>query len=651
VRRASGAPQEPQPAGDKPTAAAGAATAHPLDPLSAAEIAHAAEILIASGKVTGLRCVSLSLREPAKEELRLSAPDKPIARRAEGLLFDRRTGIGYETIVDLPKGAVESYKALPAGVQPPVLFEEALECEEAVRKSPKFLEALAKRGIDDANVVLIDPWVAGSYGTEPADYKGRRLVRPLAFVRPTEEGNAYARPLDNIVVIFDLNKREVLEVTDFGPIALPPEDGRYDRAANSHPRTGLKPLEITQPDGPSFAVSGYEVAWQKWRFRVGFTPREGLVLHAVSYEDAGRLRPILHRASINEMVVTYGDPGEQYYFKNVFDVGELFLGTMANSLTVGCDCLGTIRYFDAHLADTRGQPMTIKNAICLHEEDSGLLWKHRDFRTGQTEVRRSRRLSVSWIATAGNYDYAFYWHFYQDGSIQCEVKLTGIMNTTSFPPGQPSAFGVEVAPQLNAPFHQHIFCARLDVDIDGEKNSAYEVNTTSLPRGKGNPHGNAFRAAAKLLGNELAARRQVSSASARFWRVTSAEKKNRLGRSTAYRLVPGENGPPLVQPDSAIGQRAGFAFHNLWVTPYRPDERFAAGEYPNQHPGGDGLPQWTKADRKLHGEDLVLWYVFAHTHVPRTEDWPVMPIASLGFSLKPDGFFEQNPALDVPPPG
>ena len=113
-----------------------------------------------------------------------------------------------------------------------------------------------------------------------------------------------------------------------------------------------------------------------------------------------------------------------------------------------------------------------------------MLWKHTDWRTDQTEVRRSRRLSVSFFATVGNYEYGFYWYFYQDGTIQCEIKLTGIMNTTVLASGEPSPFGVQVAPRLNAPFHQHIFAARLDMSVDGPTNAVYEVNTSGCRRGR-----------------------------------------------------------------------------------------------------------------------------------------------------------------------
>jgi primary-amine oxidase len=453
-----------------------------------------------------------------------------------------------------------------------------------------------------------------------------------------------------VIIVFDLHAMQVVRVDDFGVVPLPPDAGNWARSYYPETRPGLRPLEVLQSEGPSFTVDGHEVSWQNWKFRVGFTPREGLVLHAIRYRDGGRDRPVMDRASICEMVVPYGDPAEKYYHKNPFDMGEYGMGTMANSLSPGCDCLGSIRYFDAHLANSQGLAVTIKDAICVHEEDAGVLWKHTDGRLPQTEVRRARRLSVSFFATAGNYDYGFYWYFYQDGSIQCEVKLTGIMNTTALAPGESPTYGVEVAPRLCGPFHQHIFAARLDMDVDGPENAVYEVNMVTPPPGPDNRHGNAFRAEDTLLARESQAKRRVSTATSRFWRIVNHAQRNRLGQPVGYRLVPGENAPPLVHESAAVMKRAGFTAHNLWVTPYRPEERHAAGDYPNQHPTGDGLPVWTAADRNVTDIDLVVWYVFAHTHVPRPEDWPVMPVGALGFWLKPDGFFARNPALDLPPP-
>jgi primary-amine oxidase len=624
---------------------------HPLDPLYPAELEQAVRILGREKYLAGdVRIASINLIEPAKGLMEKPSNGAPFERRALAVLLDRGKRAAYEAVVDLAGNTVTSVTELPTGIQPSVMLDEFGECEQAVRRSPLFHEALKKRGVTDADLVMVDPWSSGMYGTELPGEQGVRRLRALCFLRSEAKDNGYARPIDSMVVVVDLYKMEVMRIEEYPIAPIPPEPGNWAREYIPNVRTDLKPVEIVQPEGVSFTVTGNQVEWQKWKFRVGFTSREGLVLHTISYNDDGVERPVLYRASICEMVVPYGDPGEQYYRKNAFDIGEYGLGMLANSLALGCDCLGVIHYFDFPLVDSHGNVTPLKNAVCLHEEDYGVLWKHTDWRTGQSEVRRSRRLSVSFIATVGNYEYGFYWYFYQDGSIQCEIKLTGIMNTTALAPGEQSKHGVEVAPQLNAPFHQHIFAARLVPSVDGPNNSVVEVNSSAMPAGAGNPHGNAILAEEKVLSTEQEAQRRVNSSSARFWRVVNPSKKNRLGRPVGYRLVPGENCPAFAHADSPIMRRAGFTQNHVWVTPYTPQERYAAGEYPNQHPTGDGLPNWTKANRKVEDTEISLWYVFGHNHVPRPEDWPVMPVAMLGFQFRPDGFFDRNPAMDVPPP-
>ena len=92
----------------------------------------------------------------------------------------------------------------------------------------------------------------------------------------------------------------------------------------------------------------------------------------------------------------------------------------------------------------------------------------------------------------------------------------------------------------------------------------------------------------------------------------------------------------------------GFIAHQLWVTPYSPDELYAAGEFQNLGRDGEGLPTWTRANRSLADTDVVLWYTLGITHIPRPEDWPYMPAHRGGFRLVPTSFFARNPALDVP---
>ena len=439
------------------------AAVHPLEPLSNVEVEAAVAVVKSDPRMTGTsRFVTVVLNEPAKEMVLDYVPGSEVEREALVILLDNASGQCVEAVVSLTQSAISSWRSLE-GVQPVIMLDEFVECEEAVKRSPEFLEALRKRGVSNVDLVMVDPWSMGAYGAEPEKEKGKRLARALTWVRSDPTDNGYARPLEGVVAVVDLNKMEVLRVEDHGVVPLPPEPGNWTRNHVTETRTDLKPLEIVQGEGPSFAVDGHEIRWQKWNFRIGFTPREGLVLYTVGYENQGRVRPILYRASLSDMIVPYGDPSEASFRKNAFDIGEYGIGQLANSLTLGCDCLGQIHYFDAHMVNSRGALATIKNAVCLHEEDNGILWKHTDWRTEEVEVRRSRRLILSFIATVGNYEYGIYWNFYQDATLELEIKLTGVANTTAIMPGEKPRYGTEVAPQLNAPYHQHIFNARLDI--------------------------------------------------------------------------------------------------------------------------------------------------------------------------------------------
>jgi primary-amine oxidase len=624
------------------------AIAHPLEPLTGEEISAVAGLLRDAGHI-GKRCrfVSLVLREPPKPAvLAFEADGAPVAREAETVVLDKADGRTYEAVVSLTDRAVTRWEHV-SGVQPQVLLEEFFETEDVVKNDPGVQEALRLRGITEFDGVMVDPWSAGHYGDED---KGR-LLRALVWVKiGGPDDNGYAHPVENLVVYVDTNEQKVARIEDHGVVPVPQQPGNYTPDV-VEPRADLKPVSITQPEGTSFTVDGHEVRWQKWRFRIGFTPREGLVLHTIRYTDGERERPVLYRASLSEMVVPYGDPAPTHRRKNAFDAGEYNIGTLANPLELGCDCLGEIHYFDGVVCDGDGNPLTIPNAVCMHEEDYGLLWKHTDFRTEKTEVRRSRRLVISFIATVGNYEYGFFWYLYQDGNIEFEVKSTGIMSTGAVPPGTTPTHGQLLnADGLYAPIHQHVFNMRLDFDVDGVTNSVYEIDTETDPPGPDNPIGNGFRTHATLLGTELAAQRRVSLDRARYWKVVNPHAHNAVGEPTGYALKPHGTVVPFVRPEASVLRRAGFIAHHLWVTPHDERERHAAGEYPNQHQGGEGLPAWTAADRPVADTDVVVWYTFGSHHAARLEDWPVMPVQYVGFSLQPSGFFDRNPALDVPRP-
>jgi primary-amine oxidase len=621
---------------------------HPLEPLRAEEISAAVAAVRASGRLTDAALFStVTLDEPSKGSVLAHRPGDPVERRVHLVIVPGPDSSVIEAVVALPAGEVVRWTERE-GMRPALLFDDSYRATIALRADPQWQKAMLRRGITDFDKVQIDPWPTGDF-QNPLE-TGRRIARCLSFYRESPSDNGYARPIEGVLATVDGARGVVLEVLDLGVVPMPEDRGSYRPEDNQPLRTDLKPLDIVQPEGVSFRLESNRLDWQRWSMRVSMDPLEGLVFHTIGYDDGG-VRPVVYRASICEMVVPYGDPGPLHGWKNAFDVGEWGLGRMANSLALGCDCLGAITYLDATFSSEHGHPYVVENAICIHEEDYGILWKHNDMNTGHTEVRRSRRLVVSSISTVGNYEYGFFWYFYLDGTIQLEVKLTGIMSTQAVSPGEETPFASTVAPGLAAPVHQHLFCARLDLDVDGGRvNEAYEISVQPLPAGDDNPWGNGFHQQATLLETELGARRQADPASGRHWRFVNPDKANGLGRPVGYKLVPGPTPTLHAQAESSIGRRAGFARHNLWVTPYAPAERRAAGDYPNQHPGGAGLPDWTEADRSLVGTDIVAWHTFGVTHLPRPEDWPVMPVEYCGFHLMPVGFFDRNPSLDVPPP-
>jgi primary-amine oxidase len=619
--------------------------AHPLDPLSPDEIRAAVAVVRRDRAVTDRwRFATIALNEPPKDALR--ATETP-AREAELLCWNRDDGDAYKAVVSLTEDRVVSFEHRP-GEQPNMTIDEFHEVNETLRHEPRIVAALAKRGITDMDGVLLDTWAYGA-SLIPSAHAGRRIGWCDVWYREHADGSPYANPIAGLHPIVDLNTMELLELEDSGPIGRAPTMGEYlprlvpDLAL----RDDLRPIEVRQREGVSFALDGNALRWQRWSMRIGFTPREGMVLHTIGYEDDGRVRPIAHRLSFAEMVVPYRDPTGEHERRTAFDIGEWGLGFMTTSLALGCDCLGEIAYLDATVHDSRGEPVTIPNAICIHEEDGGVLWKHVDEIAG-AETRRMRRLVVSFHATVANYEYLVYWRFHEDASIECEVRATGIMVTTQFE-GEKPPYGTLIDERTYAPFHQHFLVARLDLDVDGERNTVHASDSEALPTGPGNPYGLAMVQRSTPLRTEAEGRQDYDWQRQRSWTVVNESSRNRLGTPVGYKLVPGGAIPALIDPASPVFERAQVIGHTLWVTPYAPDERWPCGEMPTQSATDSGLPVWTAANRPIEDADVVLWYVFGINHVTRPEEWPVMPVDTVSFWLKPSGFFHRNPALDVAP--
>lgn len=643
---------------------------HPLDPLSSDEFRSVTATLAREqGVGAGWRYASIELAEPTKAELAAFESDGRVPpRRAVVTCLHIGENLTYKSVVALSavsvsadgspasepdsNGTVESFEAIP-GVQANFTVDEFEECDRVLRAHPDVQEALARRGITDLDRVFMDTWTYGG-ALIPQEYQGRRLGWSDTWVRNADGANPYANPVPGLHCVIDVNAMELLRIEDTGGFETPEVMGEYvprhipQRIRDMSSRPPLTPLEITQPQGPSFTLDGNHLTWQNWSLRVGFNYREGMTLHSVRYRDGGRERSVAHRMSFAEMVVPYRDHCEDHYRRTAFDIGEWGLGFMTTSLELGCDCLGEIRYLDAVLHNSAGEPYTIANAICIHEEDNAVLWKHVDH--ADAEVRRMRRLTVSFHVTVANYEYLVYWRFYQDGNIECEVRATGIMVTTPMPPGVTSnPHGTTIDERTYAPFHQHFLVARLDLDIDGTDNTVFASETIAEPMGPGNPLGLSLTQRNTALLTENDGMQDPNFATQKSWKVVNTNVTTGLGAHPAYKLTPTGAFPSMFDPASPIFQRATVIGHTLWVTPNSAEERWPAGEFVNQSERDTGIAEWTKNNRSIENTDVVLWYVFGIHHITRPEDWPVMPVDVVSFWLKPFGFFDRNPALDVAP--
>ena len=624
--------------------------AHPLDPVVPEEITEVRRIADAAGLVSdSTRFVYVGLEEAAKADVLGHEPGKAVPRKFRSLLLDLATQASRDVVIDVVGGAVVSNVELDTATsgQLPVLDEEFGLVEQMLAVDQRWLAALGARGLD-VTKVRVAPLSAGVYSDEYPDEAGRRVLRGLPFLQEHPTDSAWAHPIDGLVAYVDTVNRVVDQVIDAGPVPVPSGSGNYDDPAITGPaRTTQRPIEITQPEGSSLTLKGNVLTWEKWSLRVGFDAREGLVLHQIGFDEGAGPRPIIYRASIAEMVVPYADPSPVRSWQNYFDTGEYLVGRFANALKSGCDCLGDMTYIDAVISDELGHPQILPNAVCIHEEDYGLLWKHTDLWSGSSQTRRQRRLVISFFTTVGNYDYGFYWYLYLDGRIEFEAKATGVLFTSAHGGGD-YPYASQIAPGLGAPYHQHLFSARLDMTVDGTNNRVDEVDVQRVPMGPDNRRGNAFTVSRATLETESDGQRDADQSRNRVWHIVNPDRLNRVGRPVGYALVPEGLPTLLADPASSIARRAAFATKHLWVTRYDPAERYSAGDFVNQNSGGAGLPTYVAQDRDINGQDLVVWHTFGITHVARPEDWPIMPVDYAGFTLKPIGFFDRNPTLDVP---
>jgi len=624
---------------------------HPLDPLTENEIKMAVTVVKKDKSLTEFaRFPNISLQEPDKQTVLNFKKGDAIPRQAFLVILEPRLNKTYEAIVDTKASKIISWQEVSTG-QPPLLDEEYEILDQVAKADIRWQEAMKKRGITDFENVIIDGWATGMM-SEKEQASGKRLIRGITYYKGKDRNNYYGAPIEGLSVTVDLNNRQVFEVRDTGIVPFSKANFDYDEKTLSPLQKALKPLRIQQPQGTTFQIKGNEVSWQNWKFRYLMHPREGLVLYLVTYNDKGKDRMILYRAGLSEMLVPYSDTSREWAVRSAFDVGEYRFGWLSTPLDKGNDVPENTVLLNTLFADDNGEPYIGENIIGIYEKDAGILWRHYDFNTETFEGRRARQLVVSTVAAIGNYDYGINWIFHEDGTLEQRSDLTGIMlakatHDVTNAHNHGDQFGTLVAANVEAINHQHFLNFRLDFDVDGVKNSVTEMKVSTLSPEK-NPFGNAFTMSERNLQQESEAIRDVNLAESRAWMVMNKNQKNSLGMPTSYMLMPSTNSIYYPNFQANSRQRGEFATHHFWATRYKANELYAAGDYPNQGKKGRGLPQYTADNESLDNEDLVVWYTYGVTHIPRPEEWPIMTVHPAGFKIMSWGFFDQNPVLNVP---
>ncbi|EME42464.1 hypothetical protein DOTSEDRAFT_73331 [Dothistroma septosporum NZE10] len=648
-----------------PTRTAKQSSTHPLAPVSSDEIQNAVALVRAQWpQGQDLHFKAITLEEPPKAqvvpylEAEFSGHDLlPIERKVFVTYYLRATNKFHEAVVNLTSQNVEYNVRLGKNDHAPFDGEEIVAVERIALEDEGVQAELAKLKLPEGSKVVIDPWIYGSDGVEDDD----RMAQCFLYLRDPFnsdelDSNHYALPLSVSPVLSTVSQKVIridhlptgVDDTVSKPKPWSPKPANEYIPQYQKLRTDLKPLQVVQPEGASFSVqeqgTSNVIDWQKWSFRLGFNQREGMVLYNVRYDG----RNLFYRLSLSDMNIPYADPRHPYHKKSAFDLGDAGAGIMANDLKLGCDCLGSIHYLSATLADDKGSPLEMPNVVCIHEQDGGIGWKHTNYRTGRAAVVRNRELVLQSIITVANYEYILAFMFNQAGELAYEVRATGILSTQPIDDGIEVAWGTVVHPGVLATHHQHIFSLRVDPMIDGYHNRLVFDEAHAMPRSAFNPHGTGYYTQETVV--EKSGGYDIDYEANRTFKIQNVDVRNPInGKPVAYKI----HAPPfqkmLSDAHSFNYKRAEFADKSIYAVKHRDGELYAGGKYTNQSRGGTGVRAW--ADRKddIVDEDLVVFVQFGINHIPRIEDFPVMPCETIKVAMKPVNFFDKNPALDVPP--
>ncbi|WP_130908390.1 primary-amine oxidase [Pseudomonas sp. Sample_16] len=628
----------------------------PLNPLSAAEITAAVDIVKQSENYKpGFRFTEVSVKEPPKDQVWnfvLTGQNVSQPRQASIVILDGKHVI--EALVDLDSKQLKSWTPLQ-GAHGMVLLDDFATVQTAVETSPEYAQALAKRGITDVKKVVATPLTVGYFDGKDGLAQDKRLLKIVSYLN-VDDGNYWAHPIEGLVAIVDLEQKKLIKIEDDALIPVPMKPTPYD--GRGRQAVAVKPLEIIEPEGKNYTISGNSIHWQNWDFHVRLDSRVGPILSTVTYDDKGKKRKIMYEGSLGGMIVPYGDPDVGWYFKAYLDSGDYGMGTLTSPIARGKDAPQNAVLLDATIADYTGAPTAIPRAIAVFERYAGPEYKHQEM--GQPNLSTERReLVVRWISTVGNYDYIFDWVFQQNGTLGIDAGATGIEAVKGVKSRtmhedtakEDTRYGTLLDHNIVGTTHQHIYNFRLDMDVDGEQNSLVEVNPVVLPNDRGGPRTSTMQTETRVITSEQQAAQKFDPSTVRL--LTNFSKENKVGNPVSYQLIPYAGGTHPVAKGANFGKdewlyhRLSFMDKQLWVTQYNPEEKYPEGKYPNRSDKDSGLGQFTQDNQSIENTDNVVWLTTGTTHIARAEEWPIMPTEWVHVLLKPWNFFDETPTLNL----
>lgn len=632
---------------------------HPMDPLSADELKLASDAVKQSKYYKdNLRFTEILLSQPSKEKVWawVFGQQENFHRLADFTVLDGKKVI--EGTVDLHTQKVIRWQPIE-GAHGMVILDDMFTVQEVIETSAEYAAALKKRGIDDVKKVVATPLTVGFFDEEDGLKQDMRLLKVVSYL-DVGDGNYWAHPIENLVAVVDLESKSIVKIEDDGVIPVPMKLNPYD-GREFKEKSKVKPLYVMEPEGTNYVLSGNTISWQNWDFHLKLDSRVGPIISTLTYNDRGTKRKVMYEGSLGGMIVPYGDPDVGWYFKAYLDSGDYGMGMLTSSLELGADVPTNARLLPATLVDNNGEPFTIPNAIAVFERFAGPEFKHSEMILDpRNESRARRELVIRWVSTIGNYDYMFDWVLLANGTIKLDIGASGIEAVKGVKSKtmhdatakQDTRYGTLIDHNIVGTTHQHIYNFRLDMDVDGSQNSLMEIDPVVAKNTDGGPRKSVMITNERIVPDEQQAIQKFDPSTVRL--ITNTNKENRMGNPVSYQVIPFAGGThpiakgALFSEDEWLFKRVNFMDKQIWITNYKPEERFPEGKYPNQANTDTGLKAFTNDNESIENTDIVLWITTGATHIARAEEWPMMPTEYVHAMLKPWNFFDQTPTLDLP---